>query len=117
MLVQRTVHVKMRQLSRIRQIGGNSIVASGFSLTHVYDGSCQMKSVLNLDAFLGTTAIREVITDLYCLMSLNELSSSHTTIMCRCCVRPEPLTIPSLRHQKGNRTNWSRIFSISLQNV
>ncbi|GFT31782.1 hypothetical protein NPIL_657711 [Nephila pilipes] len=38
-------------------------VACSFPLTHVYNRSCQMKRVLNLDAFLGTTAIWEVVTD------------------------------------------------------
>ncbi|GFT96514.1 hypothetical protein NPIL_361501 [Nephila pilipes] len=54
MLVQRTVDVKMRPLTRIVQHLGNLTITRGLWLTHV-DSSCQMKSVLNFDTFLGAT--------------------------------------------------------------
>ncbi|GFU58853.1 hypothetical protein NPIL_231041 [Nephila pilipes] len=117
MLVQRTVDVKMGHLTRIIQRLGNLTITRGLWLTHVHDRSCQMKSVLNFDTFLGTTIFRKLVTNLCFQTSSKGLSNSHATIMSQCCFQQVLFTYPSHRHQKQSRTNWSRIFSISLQNV
>ncbi|GFT59676.1 hypothetical protein NPIL_132241 [Nephila pilipes] len=75
-----------------------------FLLTHVHDRPCQMKRVLNLDAFLARPLFESRNGILYCQMSLNALSSSHAT-SCGDAAPRSTHHMPS-RHQKGNRANW-----------
>ncbi|GFU06910.1 hypothetical protein NPIL_304361 [Nephila pilipes] len=63
MLVQLTVDGKMGNLTRIIQHLGNLTITQGLWLIHVHNCSCQIKSVLNFDAFLGATTFRKLITN------------------------------------------------------